>query len=69
MCVGRCDCLVASGRVAVTVANHSISVFFLTTIAHHIEIQMYIALGNIPLEPNLTLCVSGMLRHLLFAYD
>ena len=28
MCVGRCDCLVVSGRVAVTVANHSISVFF-----------------------------------------
>ena len=42
---------------------------FLTTIAHHVEIQMYMALGNIPLELNLTLCVSGMLRHLLFAYD
>ena len=50
MCDGRCDCLVASGRLAVTVANHSIWVFFLTTIAHHIEIQMYMALGNIPLE-------------------
>ena len=28
MCNGHCDCLVASGRVAITVANHSISVFF-----------------------------------------
>ena len=37
---------------------------FLTTIAHHIEIQMYMTLGNIPLERNLTLCVAGMLRHL-----
>ena len=42
---------------------------FLTTIAHHIEIQMYMTLGNIPLERNLNLCVVGMLRHLLFAYD